>query len=299
MVNYKVNELVNDSFDTYRNVDAVNASFLKAIKTSPLTALNPEYKETDSMKFGSLYHKYVLEKDDFYNEYFVFDEAKRPELDKTMASTKNKAWKNELLRNSTKILAKDEDIKQADNMRKQLFLNNDKAQILIDEALTEVSLYTHLQIPIDGTDEIIDLPLKCRFDGINIEKGYILDLKTTTDASPFKFPYECAKYGYHIQSAFYAFLAKRVFKKNFDFYFIAQEKTYPYNSAIYKASSNMIQKGEAELVELLPMATRLRKSKNVNLSYEVFCPNKNGIFELDVFGNTNPREFYYNGEKLQ
>lgn len=277
-----INELVADTFAQYKAVDAVNASFLKSLKTSPLTALNKHYSETEALIFGSIYHKYVLEEHDFQNEYKIFDESKRPEQDKTMASNANKAWKNNLVADAKKKgieFIKADDLNTVVSMKDQLYENSPFAKKLIEGCMTEVSLYTILNI--NG----VKLSVKCRFDGINIAEGYILDLKTASDASPNGFSRDAGKYNYHLQSAFYMFLARMVFKKDFKMYFIAQEKVQPYNSAIYNVSHEMRIKGENELIPLLEATQRLKnrvEAGNNPGSYEVFTNDNNGVFDLDI-----------------
>lgn len=275
---YKINELVADKFSEYKAYDAINASFLKSLKTSPLTALNKHYSETDALRFGSIYHKYVLENHDFNNEYQVFDENKRPNQTMTMAAKENKEWKNKLCNEAkTKGIEfiKPDELNQVEAMRNQLFENTPYAKTLIDGCITEVSLYTTLLI--DGRE----IPVKCRFDGIDVEKGIIADLKTALDASPYGFSRDAGKYNYHIQAAWYMFLARMVFKKDFKMLFIAQEKTQPYNSAIYNVSNEMRIKGENELLTLIEVAAKLQQIEKAG-SYEVFSNNKQGIFDLDI-----------------
>lgn len=283
------NTLVNDSFDTYKAVDAVNASFLKKVKTSPLSALKTEISApSKALQFGSLYHKYILERDDFFNDYLIFDESKRPDTSKTMAAAVNKEWKNGLLQNEKREIIEAEEYKQAEKMGAQLQENNPYSIELLKGCQTEVSLYVKLQF-----DEYGEFLVKCRFDAINIEKGYIVDLKTASDASPFGFSRDAGKFGYHIQASFYMFLAKMAFGKDFKMYFIAQETKQPYNSAIYNVSQNMRMQGENELKTLLPAALTIKKT-GVTSSYNIFTNNENGVFDLDVPSYyAEPRQFNF------
>lgn len=282
-----LNQLVKDSFDTYKAVDAVNASFLKAVRTSPLTALKPQISApSKALQFGSLYHKYILEFDDFNNEYVVFDESKRPDPTKTMAAKENKEWKNNLFQSEKREIIEAEELQQAQKMQKQLQENCPYAFELLEGCETEVSLYAELNF-----QEFGKFMVKCRFDAINVEEGYIVDLKTAQDASPFGFSRDAGKYGYHIQAAFYCWLAKGIFKKDFKMYFVSQETKAPYNSAIYNVSHNMRLKGENEIQALLPAALTI-KATNEALSYSVFSDNENGVFELDIPSYyAEPRQF--------
>lgn len=284
----KQNELISDDFNVYKSVKAVNASMLKAIKKSPLTALTKvAIKETEAMRFGSLYHKYVLEPETFDSEYFVFDESQRPDTTKTMAATVNKQWKNEMLNRETRILINETDLKTVEAMREQLFENNPMVEEMIEAAQREVSLYTTIEINGDK------LPVKCRFDAINVEQGYILDLKTASDASPDGFGREAGKFAYHIQCAFYRYVAESVFKRPFKFFFAVQEKTHPFNNCNFFADSETIISGENELLTLLPAALRLAHKPKA-FSYEVFTAHAAGVHSLKIPSfYTKPREFYF------
>lgn len=250
-MNTEINTLETDTIENYASIDAVDFGFLRAIKSSPLTAVN-----------------YIYE----------------PDIHETLKQTILGAIdaKNNVL---------------AQRMGGQLFANNTESILMFTETLKSCSLYTNV-INTNAKDKFTHdnfktLPLKCRFDGISVEKGYIIDYSITDNASPYTFQSLAEKNDYHIKAAFACFLARRLFNKSFDYYFIAQEHQRPYNSAIYKCSSAMIQKGEAELLELLSASAYMRHNTNISVSYSAFCPNESGIFDLNVNSdNINPRKFY-------
>lgn len=74
---------------------------------------------------------------------------------------------------------------------------------------------------------------RCLFDYINIDQGYVVDYKTTDDASQRGFINACRKYGYHLQSAHYCEGAKNQHGGDFVLYFVMQEKEPPYSVGIY------------------------------------------------------------------
>lgn len=57
-------------------------------------------------------------------------------------------------------------------------------------------------------DEATGLVCKCKFDWLNLDLGFGIDLKTTRDASPDKFRYSVSDYGYHRGMVFYESGAK-------------------------------------------------------------------------------------------
>lgn len=91
--------------------------------------------------------------------------------------------------------------------------------------------------PITGED------CKFRPDIINPERGFIADYKTCVAASPHEFSKAIARYHYHLSAAHYLTGANVVYNGAIkDYYFIAQEKTYPYAVAIYKMDAADILK---------------------------------------------------------
>ena len=268
--------LVKDSFETYRDTDAVNASLLKKLRVSPLNAFFAPEKDTDSLQFGRLYHEYIFEPEQFTSNYYIYDEKKRPEPLKNMGSTKNKMWKEHILkRNKGKMPLTVAQRKQLSAMLNNLHKYAGLAMSLIESSECEKSLYTEIKVNGDV------LPVKCRFDCINVERGAILDLKTTKNASPGEFSREAGQYAYHLQAAFYLRLAEAVYKKPFKFFILAQETTAPYNVALREVSDSMRAKGDHELIKLLNEAAHVRKTGEIE-SYNVFANNQAGIMPLDI-----------------
>lgn len=85
--------------------------------------------------------------------------------------------------------------------------------------------------------------LLCKFrpDILNVERGFIADYKTCFSASPHEFSKAVARYYYHLSATHYLVGSNLMYDgaiKNY--YFIAQEKTYPFAVAIYKMDSTDI-----------------------------------------------------------
>jgi len=79
------------------------------------------------------------------------------------------------------------------------------------------------------------LRCKCRPDWLN---SAVVDLKTTTDASPRGFAKSVATFRYHVQASHY--LAGLGVER---FLFIAVEKTYPHPVAVYELNAEALQLG--------------------------------------------------------
>lgn len=105
---------------------------------------------------------------------------------------------------------------------------------LLDGIKTEVSYFA----------EWSGIEVKARLDGIG--KDYIIDLKTTQDASPAAFAKSCAQFRYHVQAAWY----QRITGIN-RFIFIAVEKEAPYGVCCYELDQQAIDLGNSIIDEQL------------------------------------------------
>jgi hypothetical protein len=87
------------------------------------------------------------------------------------------------------------------------------------------------------------VPIKARFDYINVEKGYIADIKTTgysADVDVFK--QTLRGLSYELSAALYCAMAEQYYGKKFDFYFIVISKSDK-ECHVYKTSENTMNEG--------------------------------------------------------
>lgn len=81
-----------------------------------------------------------------------------------------------------------------------------------------------------------------------ISGEYIVDLKTTIDASKRSFERSILEYRYHVQAAWYLLGAKKIEQKPHQFIFLAVEKKRPFEVGVYVAGEEVIELGD-RLVE--------------------------------------------------
>jgi hypothetical protein len=94
-------------------------------------------------------------------------------------------------------------------------------------------------------DNRTELLLKCRPDYLRSD-GVVVELKTTVDASWFKFQRDIYKYRYHVQAAMCCDGISKVLETPInEFIIIAIEKDPPYAIAIYRLDSMAIETGRA------------------------------------------------------
>lgn len=107
---------------------------------------------------------------------------------------------------------------------------------------------------------ILDVPIKTRADFINIDAGYIVDVKTTaapTDIDVFRAT--VTQYSYELSAALYCEAARENYGKLFDFYWLVLSKQDG-QCAIYKASSDTLSLGAAMYTQGLVMYKKCLKS---------------------------------------
>lgn len=91
--------------------------------------------------------------------------------------------------------------------------------------------------------------IKTRFDYINVEKGYIADVKTTahpSDIDSFKMTIE--SYMYDLSAALYCSMAEQYYGKPFAFYFIVLSKK-DFTCDVYKTSEASRKNGDRIIME--------------------------------------------------
>lgn len=109
-----------------------------------------------------------------------------------------------------------------------------------------------------ASDKETGLDIKCRPDILRADR--IVDLKTTQDASPAAFEKSCAKFGYHIQAAFYRQVIESIRGKSLPFYFVCVESTWPYRVAVYRLNDVAISYGASEVRKGLQLISQCMNS---------------------------------------
>lgn len=161
---------------------------------------------TPAMEFGTLLHNLVLlGRADYHT---------KPD-GMTFASKEGKAWKAE---HSDLPIVSAETAAELQGMASAI-LRHPHAAPLFGKGRAEVALF--------GTHRETGLPIKGRADWIGAlpgGKNFLVDIKTTADASNAGFARSIANYRYHVQAAMYCELANQNGLQVDDFYFIAIEK---------------------------------------------------------------------------
>ena len=205
----------------YHADPAISASHLDAVEISPyhyqctfLDPNRPAVEPTAAMRFGTLVHCAVLEPDEL-NARFAVAPDRRTKEGKA-AAAEFKAAGIEPVSAADMAIA----VAMRDAVR-----SHPDAMALLKEGQAEQSYWYD--------DKPSGLRCKCRPDWMTGDT--LVDLKTTTDASPRGFAKSVAQYRYHVQADHYlaGTLARRMV-------FIAVEKTYPFAVGVYELDQDAL-----------------------------------------------------------
>ena len=199
----------------YHADPAISASHLHAVAASPYhywkRFIDPDRKPlepTAAMRLGSLVHCAVLEPDDLLQRYGICG-PRNTKAGKEQAAAMA-ADGIEAVTEADMALA----LSMAAAVR-----SHPAAALLLANGKAEQNFW--------WDDTATGLRCKCRPDWYN--GATIVDLKTTTDASPAGFAKSVVNFRYHVQAQHY--LAGTFAER---FIFIAVEKTYPYAVGVYE-----------------------------------------------------------------
>jgi len=210
----------------------------------------PKKDATPAMILGSAFHKFVLEPDDFLNE-FVF--APEPVTLKYSGREAYDEYKKELeiCESSNKIILSHDVGNTIIDMREVLNNNKDAMNLICDSRI-ENSFFWQ--------DKQSGLLLKSRPDILH--DNIIVDLKTTSDASPRAFQSEMVKYGYHVQFAMIRDAVEAIEgRKISNFINLVIETKYPYNTAIYIIDEFAVNAGQDKYKQI---CIDMQKAKEEN-----------------------------------
>jgi len=192
-------------------------------------------KESEALTFGSLYDMLLFEPEKAHDTYFVLsdDDIVADIGGKYPRSTKRyKEWKAEqTAANVGKELASQEDWKKAHEMIQRL-----KDCGLYDKRFAGGKFQVEFNVDIDG------VPLKGFLDCL--QDDCIIDSKSSRSID--KFRYDVNSWSYDIQ----AYVYTKVFDIP-DFYWVVQEKAFPFYPADVKCSEETLFRGEMKFHQAL------------------------------------------------
>ncbi len=223
------------TMERYLSWPYVHSSELKTLHNSPAKLKHQmdtgETKETEALTLGSAIHCCVLEPEAFHRLYVI-----APEGDRRKKGVKEMFAEVEAAAEAKgQTLIKKADYEICTALAKRLGEDEIAAEMLSGKGKNEVSVvWDH---------EPTGLRCKARIDRLTDWKGFTchIDLKSTVDASPDGYPYQCRKYKYHWSAALYLKGCEALAHGTRRFMHIAFEKAPPYDVGIYEFVSGDLQ----------------------------------------------------------
>lgn len=220
----------------------LNQSMLHAWTAS--SRLNPDYQPTEKkvFDFGRAAHRKVLGKGD---EYAAIPE----ELlgSNGAASTKAaKEWiEDARARGVTPLKA--EEVEMIDAMAAKCLARLAEMKIAVDPERSEIV----------GIAEIDGIWNRAMFDNAPMGRKYLIDFKTTTDASPEACMRAVCNYGYDVQARHYLDVWHAVTGEKRSFRFVFQEKEPPFEVSVVELMDDPSLDGDW----MLDAASKIREAR--------------------------------------
>lgn len=219
--------------EQYHAADGISRSQLMLLDKSPyhfwyqvLSGMAEKRAATPAMNVGSAFHTLLLEPNLFEEEYCVM-----PKMDRRTAAGKEQyAHFTEMAQG--KIVLTDDQYEQVLLMVEQVN-SHEIVKTLLGEAKFEQSIF--------WTDQDTGIQFKARPDIWSSKM--VVDLKTTTDATPWKLQRSALEYGYYLQAGM-AYEACKQLGTPFEmFVILAVEKEMPYAPAVFMMDDDALQFG--------------------------------------------------------
>jgi exodeoxyribonuclease VIII len=234
----------------YHSLPSISKSGLDLIHRAPALyryrRANPT-PQTPAMRWGTLVHTAILEPETMADRCVVLPDdapnkptkkqrdAKKPSPE-TIAAIKWWDAFNDSVNGREIVSSEEVDA-----------LNQMHASVIADPVAGPIlAKIAHVERSIFWTDSDTGLDCRCRPDAI-LDNGYILDVKTTQDASADSFSKSIANWRYHVQAAFYSDGYEQEFgEPPKGFAFLAIEKEPPYLCAVYLIDYKAVLRGRSE-----------------------------------------------------
>jgi len=216
---YKLNTLLQMSDVEYFSLDRISASDIRLFTLSQTPAhykaAKEKMKTSDLMIFGTLVHVLAMQPDKFEENYIVISDDTR----------RTQKLKNDA---GDKTLIKQSELEAAKKCVEHLHENRSASKLFENTFFEQVILFNE---PFYGAE------CKAKIDGINLEKNFIFDIKTTNDISNEGFYKNIFNSNYIFQAAFYKLAAELSYpNRQFDFYFLAVENVEPFYCNVFRLS---------------------------------------------------------------
>ena len=232
----------------------VSSSFIRKFGESQLHALEHKQETTPAMRFGTAAHSLLVEgQEAFDKEVWVIS-----------GSPYTKAYKEEKTEQEALgyIVLKEDDASVIFDMKEKMIYEGN-AYLDAKGKVAESSFYWY-------EDDVL---CKCRpdlicppLDNPNCkDEIVIVDYKTTQSVEPYSFAMSVKKFRYDLQAAYYRRGMEAAGYKVTDFMFVAQEKSYPYASKVFRMTKEQMDFGWSIMETYLEDFKEYKKGKPLSI----------------------------------
>ncbi len=255
----QLDPLTNEEYHAH---NAVSKSRLDVIDRSPAhyyyQYLSGKYERSSTKTFdiGGAAHKLILEPHEFAKEFVAVPKTapKRPSVTQLNAAKPSPStvaaiqwWEQFNTTHAGKTQISANDMAEITAIYDSVYRHK-AANWLLKEGIAEASIFF--------TEPETGIECKARPDFFNSD-SFIVDVKTTVNASPSAFGWSALKYRYQVQAAFYMDAFYHKFGEYpAGFVFIAIEKEPPYAVAAYMTTPDMLERGGAAYMRNLQTLRR-------------------------------------------
>lgn len=226
-------KVVKDTNDVYHSHPSISASGIKTIVSESVRYLldGPKFTETPAMKLGTAIHVAMLEPelwDDLYYEMPFIENGRTKE---------GIALKKKSLEEADgKIMLKHEEHQKVKAIMAEYHKQTKMSKLARHYCSGDVELSHYMDYGGVG--------VRVRPDVLNLEKGFIADVKSCQNSNPRIFKRDALNRNYHVQAAFYMDMISMFYDTEItEFRFIACMTNPPYTVNVIALSKHYIEEG--------------------------------------------------------
>lgn len=238
----------------YHKGVGVSSSFIRKFGESQLHALEHQQETTPAMRFGTAAHSLLVEGQEAFDKEVVV-------ITGSPYTKANKELKEEYEKRGLTVL-KEADVELIQGMKEKMIYEGN-AYLDAKGKVAESSFYWY-------EDDVL---CKCRPDLIcppldntdSKDEIVIVDYKTTQSVEPYAFANSVKKFRYDLQASYYRRGMEAAGYKVTDFMFVAQEKTYPYASKVFRMTKEQMDFGWSIMQNYLEDFKEYKKGKPLSI----------------------------------
>ena len=257
----------------YHSIRALSNSSLSVLKRSPtefykrFVTEDPKERmtveESDAMLLGSAVHMLALEPDEFDDKYRIETGPINASTGRPYGreSKKFEAWLDRAMYEDARIILLQEEFAESLAIARAFQAHPTIVAIMALKA--EKLFESEYAMEYEANNGKVDL--KCKIDFVCPSERLIIDLKTTSDPSPYAWSWSAEDFGYHRQAAIYSDAMEAKYGEPFRFLFGVVRSKQPHEAAVYELDAESINRGRSEYEALIEEYID-RKAKNDWLS---------------------------------